>query len=332
MKLASLAQGGPDGTLILVSSDNRRYLSAGASVPTLQHALDDWDRAAPMLHAIASRLDNGEGRDLPTSALGAPLPRAWQWLDGSAFAVHGERMDAALGVSAVRHAVPLMYQGVSHQFHGPSDDIPFGTEAHGIDFEGEFGIITGPVPMGASLAQCRDSIRLVVLINDWSLRALAGREMSTGFGWIQAKPPCSVAPFAVTPDALGTQWHNWRVGLNLQVWLDDARFGDVSAAEMDWGFDELVQHAAATRPLCAGTLIGSGTVANRDIDNRGSACIAERRAHESITLGEAKTQYLHFGQHVRMTAADAFGRSVFGDIDQAVVRADPATGETSWPR
>lgn len=322
MKLATLREGGPDGTLIVVSSDNARFRPASEVAQNLQQAIDQWDRAAPMLQAIARELDQGDGFALPdASAFAAPLPRAWQWLDGSAFKAHAERMDAALGLTPARDDTPLMYQGLSHQFYGPRDAVPFVSEAHGIDFEGEFGVITGPVASGASLEECRASIRLIVLINDWSLRGLAGREMATGFGWVQAKPPCSAAPFAVTPEQLGDNWRNARIGLDLNVWLDDDRFGTVNAGEMAVGFDALIHHAAATRPLCAGTIIGSGTVSNTDIERNGCACIAEQRAHETITGGAAETTYLRFGQRVRMAVSDPSGRSIFGDINQTVVRA-----------
>jgi fumarylacetoacetate (FAA) hydrolase len=320
MKLATLREGGPDGTLIVVSSDAARFLPAQEVAPTLQAALDRWSTAASGLRALAARLEDGEGGPLAPHALTAPLPRAWQWLDGSAFETHGALMTKLFGVEPKPHGKPLMYQGLSHQFLGPFDDVPLPREGDGIDFEGEFGIITDATPMGVTPEEAAAHIKLVVLINDWSLRALAGPEMQTGFGWIQAKPACSMAPFAVTPDALGDGWKDGRVQMRLRVHRDDAWFGEPHGGEMSFGFPALVAHAAATRSLCAGTIIGSGTVSNADYKNLGSTCIAERRAIETIENGAAATDFLRFGERVRLQAVDADGRSPFGTIDQRVLQ------------
>jgi fumarylacetoacetate (FAA) hydrolase len=251
--------------------------------------------------------------------LAAPLPRAWQWLDGSAFDSHGQLMAKLFGIEAMHSRRPLMYQGMSHRFLGPRDDVPLPLEAHGIDFEGEFGVITDEVPMGVTPQAAVAHIKLVVMLNDWSLRALAGPEMKTGFGWIQAKPACSMAPFAVTPDELGTGWAHERVQMRLRVEMNGEWFGEPHGGEMGVSFGELIAHAAATRPLCAGTIIGSGTVANDDYQTAGSTCIAERRAIETLESGAAATEYLRFGDRVHMAAVDEKGMSPFGVIDQRVV-------------
>ena len=289
MKLATLPDGSPDGKLIVVSSDGARYLPGDTVAPTVQAALDRWSRAEGGLHALAGRLENGEGEPLPDITLAAPLPRAWQWLDGSAFDSHGRLMTRLFGVEVKQSGVPLMYQGMSHRFLGPRDDVPLPSEAHGIDFEGEFGVITDEVPMGVTSRDATSHIKLAVMVNDWSLRVLAVPEMKTGFGWIQAKPACSMSPFAVTPDELGTGWANERVQMRLRVEINDTWFGEPHAGEMSVSFADLIAHAAATRVLCAGTIIGSGTVANDDYRTVGSTCIAERRAIETLENGAAAT-------------------------------------------
>jgi fumarylacetoacetate (FAA) hydrolase len=319
VKLATLKNGRPDGALIVVSEDGARFVKAASVAPTLQTALDDWTRAKSDLRALQSGLDAGEGEPLDPHALAAPLPRAWQWLDGSAFESHGRLMARLFGGDGERPEKPLMYQGMSHRFFGPLDDIPFLRESDGIDFEGEFGVVTDAVPMGVSAEEAAAHIKLVVLINDWSLRALAGPEKQTGFGWVQAKPACSMAPLAVTPDALGLGWMEGRVHLKLRVERNGAWFGEPHGGAMGWSFPELIAHAAGTRSLCAGTIIGSGTIANEDYAVVGSTCIAERRAIETLEHGEARTGFLRFGERVRMEAFDQQGRSPFGAIDQRVV-------------
>jgi len=213
-----------------------------------------------------------------------------------------------------------MYQGLSHQFLGPTDEVPLPSEADGIDFEGEFGVITDAVPIGVSALEARDHIKLIVQINDWSLRAIAPVEMKTGFGWIQAKPACSMAPFAVTPDELGPAWRECRVALDLVIDWNGERFGAANGREMAFGFDDLIAHAARTRNLPAGTVIGSGTVSNQDYRATGSSCIAELRGIEMIDTGEPKTGFMHFGDRVRMDARNAAGESVFGVLDQRIVQ------------
>jgi fumarylacetoacetate (FAA) hydrolase len=314
MRLATLQDGTKDGRLVVVSPDGNAC--AAAPVKTLQEALENWDAVAPQL-AAASNFPE----PLDASQIMAPLPRAWQWLDGSVFASHGALMDKVLGIDKPPVSWPLMYQGVSDKFYGPSDDVRMPDEALQIDFEGEFGVIVDAVPMGTSAADCMKHIRLVVQINDWSLRALAGPEMKSGFGWVQAKPPCTMAPFAVTPDELGAQWKDGRACLDLLVDWNGQRFGAANGEPMGYGFHELVAHAARTRDLVAGTVIGSGTVSNENFRECGSSCIAERRGIEIVDEGAPKTEFMKFGDTVRMEAKTADGRNPFGAIEQRVVPA-----------
>jgi fumarylacetoacetate (FAA) hydrolase len=263
---------------------------------------------------------DGAARFDPGAAL-APLPRAWQWLDGSAFDSHGELMSKVFGMDPPPRDRPLMYQGVSDTFYPATADIPFSSEGDGIDFEGEFGVVVDEVPMGIPAREAMGHIRLIVQINDWSLRAIAPVEMKTGFGWIHAKPPCSVAPVALTPDELGSAWRDGRVALPLGVWWNGELFGMPNGAAMSFGFHELVAHAARTRRLVAGTIIGSGTVSNPEYREVGSACIAERRGIEAHDEGTARTSFMRFGDRVRMEARAEDGVPLFGMIDQQIVQA-----------
>ncbi len=321
MKLATLLDESPDGALIVVSGDLSRFLPARGIAPTLQSALENWSVVQHDIKLLAIELESGAGEKLDNRALAAPLPRAWQWLDGSAFEAHGDLMARLFGLLARQPDRPLMYQGMSHQFLGPREDVPLPRESDEMDFEGEFGVITDFVPMGICAQDAIAHIKLVVLLNDWSLRALAGVEMKTGFGWIQAKPACSMAPFAVTPEELGPGWRNQRVQLRLRVERNGDWFGEPHGGEMSIGFNHLIAHAAATRNLCAGTIIGSGTVSNRDYQTTGSTCIAERRAIETLESGSAVTEYLQFGERIRMAALNEDGASPFGEIDQQIVKS-----------
>ena len=317
MRLATLADGSRDGRLTVVSVDGRRHLPAPGP---LQAALDDWAAAEPVLRDLAARLEQGEGEAFDMTACLAPLPRAWQWLDGSAYPQHGALMQQAFKLPPIETDKPLMYQGMSHRFLSAVEDVPLPDEADGIDFEGEFGVVTDDVPMGCSAADALAHIRLVVLLNDWSLRTIAPVEMKTGFGWVQAKPACSMAPIAVTPDALGDGWRDGRVHATLTTTINGTRFGAVPAGEeMAFGFHELIAHAARTRDLPAGTIIGSGTVSSRDYARVGSSCLSERRAIDAIA-GRPLTPFLSFGDRVAMVAEVA-GEPVFGRIDQRVVAA-----------
>lgn len=318
MKLATIDNGTSDGALVVVSRDGSRYLSAG--IATLQSAIEDWAEAEPALRSLSARLDAGDGEDTAAVGFAAPLPRAWQWLDGSAYRSHGELMETLFGTEPPPPGRPLMYQGLSHQFLSPTADVPLPREEDGIDFEGEFGVITDFVPMGVTPDQAMRHIKLLVQINDWSLRALAPVEMKTGFGWVQAKPACSAAPYAVTPDVLGDAWREGRVHLPLTVDWNGERFGNAEGGPMEFGFHELIAHAASTRSLCAGTIIGSGTVSNSNFREIGSSCIAERRGIEMLDEGQAKTGFMRFGDTVRMEARLRDGSLLFGAIDQRVVK------------
>ncbi len=310
MRLATRADGSRDGGLVVVSNDAAHCLPAGM---TLQAAMDDWTRAEPVLFALAARVEAGQGEPLDRATLLAPLPRAWQWLDGSAFPTHGQLMQQAFKLPPIETDKPLMYQGMSHRFLSATQDVPFPSEADGIDFEGEFAVVTDDVPMGCSAEDALGHVRLILLLNDWSLRTIAPVEMKTGFGWVQAKPACSVAPFAVTPDALGEAWRNGRVCLPLRVEVNGQWFGNPVGDAMAYGFHDLIAHAAHTRDLPAGTIIGSGTVSNADHAQVGSTCLSERRAIDAIA-GRAMTPFLRFGDRVAMHAGDSFGT-----LDQRVV-------------
>ncbi|NBC34992.1 fumarylacetoacetate hydrolase [Novosphingobium sp. FSY-8] len=314
MRLATLDNGTKDGQLIIVSAGGTHY--APAPVANLQAALEDWDALAPQMAAT-----DAFPHELDSARLLAPLPRAWQWLDGSVFPSHGALMDKVLGVAPEKPPFPQMYQGVSDTFYAPVCDVPMADEALGIDFEGEFGIITKPVPMGTPASQAHKYIALIVQINDWSLRKLAGPEMKTGFGWIQAKPPCGMAQFAVTPDELGAYWRNCRPAMHLRVIWNGTQFGNAFGEPMAYGFHELVAHAARTRHLVAGTVIGSGTVSNETYREVGSSCIAERRGIEIVDHGAPSTEFMAYGDTVRMEAHLPDGRLPFGIIEQRVVPA-----------
>lgn len=322
MKFATLPNGTPDGRLHLVSRDLARCAPAQAAA-TLQALMEEWAALAPALEGeyAALNADAALGAPFDPAAALAPLPRAWQWLDGSAFETHGVLMAKAFGIASAPHDKPLMYQGMSHQFLAPAAPVPLPSEADGIDFEGEFGVIVDAVAMKTPAAAARAHIRLLVQINDWSLRTLAPIEMRTGFGWIQAKPACSAAPVAVTPDELGEAWRDARIDLSLEIDWNGRRVGAARGGEMAWGFDDLVAHAAATRSLVAGTIIGSGTVANAGYASVGSSCISEIRAIEMNRDGAAATPFMSFGDRIRMEARADDGTPVFGPIDQQVTRA-----------
>jgi naringenin degradation protein FdeI len=324
MKLATFKDGTRDGTLVAVSRDLARAAPCADIAPNLREALERWDGVAARLEARCAALEAGIAPGISAfdpRLAAAPLPRSFGWLDGSAFQSHGELMIRAFGLAPDIHdaPIPLMYQGASDDFLGPRDDVPLPDEADGIDFEAEIGVVTGDVPMGARAAEAGRHIRLVVLLNDISLRALAPREMATGFGFLQSKATTSFAPAAVTPDELGPAWRDGRLHLPVRVDWNDARFGAPQAGAMRFSFPELVAHAARTRRLSAGTVIGSGTVSNAAHRAVGSACIAERRAIEMLDHGAPRTGFMRFGDRVRVEVLDEAGRTVFGAIDQRVV-------------
>lgn len=325
MKLATLKDGSRDGRLIVVAGDLRRAVSAEAVAATMQDALDDWANAAPQLQSLSAALDAGtapQAFEFDAKAVAAPLPRAYQWCDGSAFLNHGRLMEKAFNTPPMPdfETIPLMYQGGSDDFLGACDDAPFASEADGTDFEGEYGVIVDDVPMGCTPEVAAAHIKLIVQINDWSLRGYGPREMKTGFGFFQAKPASSFAPVAVTPDELGSAWRDGRVHLPLRIEWNGAWFGHPNGGEMNFSFGELIAHAAKTRRLRAGTIIGSGTVSNAD-RGAGSACISERRVIETLDEGASKTGFMRFGDRVRMEVLDDAGHSIFGAIEQRVVKA-----------
>ena len=328
MKFATLPNRTLDGQLLVVSTDLRHACDASDLAPNLITALQNWDSLLAPLQQRYAALNTGQvaqAFSFEPVKCAAPLPRRPQWLDGSAFLNHGRLMEKAFNSppTPLMDSVPMMYQGASDDFLGPHADSPMSTEADGIDFEGEFGVIVGPVPMAVKPGAALACVRLLVQINDWSLRALGPHEMKTGFGFLQAKPSTAFAPVAVTPDELGEAWKDGRIHLNLHCDHNGQRFGEANGREMHFHFGQLVAHAARTRRLTAGCIIGSGTVSNVS-RSAGSSCIAERRVIEMIDQGEAKTGYMKFGDRIRMQAQYPDGRAgPFGVIEQRVVQATP---------
>ena len=316
-----------DGRLLLVSRDLQSAVRADDIAPTLLAALEGWPRCEAALQSRYDRLNAGELTDtfaFDPAAVSAPLPRSPQWCDASAFLHHGRLMAQAFNTPPIPdvETVPVMYQGASDDFLGPHDDVPLPDEADGIDFEGEFGVVVGDVPMGIDADAALACVRLVVQINDWSLRALGPREMRSGFGFLQAKPSTAFAPVAVTPDELGGAWREGRVQMRLHVSWNGAWFGHAHGGAMNYHFGQLIAHAARTRRLSAGTIIGSGTVSNAERE-AGSSCIAERRVLEMIHEGQARTGFMRFDDQVRMETRSEDGRSgsPFGVIAQRVLRS-----------
>ena len=333
MKLATLRDGSRDGTLVVVSDDLSRHLIALEFAATLQEALDDWDEVEGSLKETAARLEAGDGAPLDLSQCHSPLPRAYQWADGSAYVNHVELVRKARGAEMPESfwTDPLMYQGGSDSFLAPTEDIPLGDPAWGLDFEGEVAVITGDVPMGVSAEDALKHIRLVMIVNDVSLRGLIPAELGKGFGFFQSKPSSAFAPVAVTPDALGAAWRDGKLHHPLNVTYNGKPFGKAEAGvDMTFDFGRLIAHAAKTRPLCAGSIIGSGTVSNKldggpgkpvDEAGVGYSCIAEIRMIETIEHGEAKTPFMSVGDTVKIEMLDTEGRSIFGAIDQTVAKA-----------
>lgn len=325
MKFASLKEGGRDGTPLLVDRALDCCLRLDGIAPSLQRILEDWDRLAPELDALSSRLDAGaatEAEPFDPSACAAPLPRAYQFADGSAYVTHVELVRRARGgeMPPSFWTDPLMYQGLSDRFLGPREPVAVADEAWGIDFEAELAVILDDVPMGVAPEAAGKHIRLITLINDVSLRSLIPGELAKGFGFFQSKPASAFAPVAVTPDELGAAWNGAQVALPLISRVNDREVGRPEAGvDLTFDFPRLIAHAARTRALSAGTVIGSGTVANRD-GAVGSSCLAEIRMRETIEKGAPETPFLRFGDRVRIEMVDADGRSVFGAIDQRVVR------------
>ncbi len=327
MKLATLRSSKRDGTLVVVSRDLSRAVAVPDIAPTLQAAIDEWNEVAPRLRAVYDRLNAGQvpnARPFDQAEAASPLPRAIQWCDGSVYTAHHQRMCAWRGIPMPDHVTqqPVIYQGGSDFFWGPREDIRFNDEAQGMDFEAEVAVITTDVPMGAKAKEIGPRILLMMLANDVSLRNLIPAEIARGFGAYQSKPSSSFSPVAVTLDELGDAWDGSRLHLPVVTTFRGAEFGRPNAGvDMHFGFPEIIAFAAETRDIGAGSIFGSGTVSNLD-PAVGNSCITERRVVEAITTGESKTDYMRFGERVRIEVFDKDGQSVFGAIDQKVVKAN----------
>ena len=327
MKLGSLKEGGRDGTLVVVSRDLARAVRATGIADTLQRALEDWSNTAPRLNALSDQLNQGTADgafDLDVAALAAPLPRAYEFVDGSAYLPHVERVRRARGAQVPEsfYTDPLMYQAVSAGFLAPRDPVRVPSEEYGIDLEAELVVITDDVPMAISPEQAADHIQLVGLVNDVSLRNLIPGELAKGFGFVQSKPRSALSPVFVTPDELGDAWRDNKVHLPMLTHVNGKWFGAPEAGvDMQFDFAQLVAHVTRTRPLSAGTIVGSGTIANEDT-SLGASCFAEQRTVEALRDGKPSTPFMGFGDTVRIEMLDKDGRSIFGAIDQRIERHD----------
>ena len=325
MKLGSLKEGGRDGTLIVVSRDLQRAVRATGIAQTLQRALEDWSNAAPRLNALSDALnqDSADGVfDVDFAQLAAPLPRAYEFVDGSAYLPHVERVRRARGAEVPEsfYTDPLMYQATSAGFYGPRDPVRVVSEDYGIDLEAELVVVTDDVPMAVTPQQAAAHIQLIGLVNDVSLRNLIPGELAKGFGFLQSKPRSALSPVFVTPDELGEAWRGNKVHLPLLTHINGEWFGAPEAGEdMQFDFAQLVAHAAKTRPLSAGTIVGSGTIANQDT-TRGASCFAEKRTVETLETGKPVTPFMRFGDTVRIEMLDRAGASLFGAIEQRIER------------
>jgi fumarylacetoacetate (FAA) hydrolase len=326
MKLASRRAGGRDGQLVVVDTALSRFAAVPDIAPTLQSALDHWDEVEPLLRGISAALNTGkvpDARPFDPKDCVAPLPRAHHWADGSAYVNHVELVRKARGADLPPSfwTDPLMYQGGSDDLLGACEDARFVSTEHGIDLEAEVAVITGDVPMGVTPEDAAKHIRLLMLVNDWSLRNLIPGELAKGFGFYQSKPATAFSPVAVTPDELGEHWKDGKVHRPLLSFVNDQRLGEPDAgADMTFSFLQLIAHAARTRRLGAGAIIGSGTVSNLD-RTRGSSCLAEVRTLETIEHGAPRTPFLKFGDRIRIEMLDGSGRTIFGAIDQQVAQA-----------
>ena len=325
MKLATLEDGTRDGTLLIVNRAGTHAVKAGPLAPTMQYALERWDEVFGALNERYEALNAGNEPEaflVDVSQLAAPLKRSYQFIDGSAYLNHIELVRRARGAEMPASFLtdPLVYQGVSDRFLGPREDIVHHSTEWGIDFEAEIAVVTDDVPYRSTSASAGKHVRLIMLLNDVSLRALIPSELAKGFGFLVSKPRSACSPFAVTPDELGDAWRDGKVWLPLRVWYNGERYGDPEAGEeMQFSFHQLIEHVSQTRPLGAGTIIGSGTVSNRD-RARGSSCLAEKRMIEKIETGEFRTPFMGFGDTVRIEMTDATGQSIFGSIEQRVTQ------------
>ncbi|MBN8616604.1 MAG: fumarylacetoacetate hydrolase family protein [Deltaproteobacteria bacterium] len=323
MKLASLRTG-RDGALIVVSKDGARYAHAASIAPTMQAALDDWDACAPRLAELSAHVESGSATThaLEPALLASPLPRAYEWVDGSAYINHIVLVRKARGAEppATLRTDPLVYQGGSSVLLSPTDPIPLRDPAWGCDFESEVAVILGDTPQGTTKEEAHRFVRLVVLVNDVTLRNLIPDELAKGFGFFQSKPASAFSPFAVTPDELGEAWKDGRVHLPLVTRLNGELAGDPNAGpEMHFSFYELIAHLTKTRAYGAGTILGSGTVSNED-PARGVSCLAEKRTRETLASGKPTTPFLAYGDRVQIEMRDGNGQSIFGTIDQTVTK------------
>ncbi|MGE3387851.1 MAG: fumarylacetoacetate hydrolase family protein [Bdellovibrionales bacterium] len=326
MKLGSLKHPKRrDGELIVVSSDNSRAVKASSVAPSLREALENWAEAKPKLEALAADLENGKAKDsftLNMDQLHSPLPRSFQWADGSAFLHHVRLVRQARGAEIPESLLttPLMYQGGSDDFLAPTEDIPQVDFSHGTDFEGEVAVVLGDVPMGVTPEKALDHVLLFLIVNDVSLRGLVPEELAAGFGFFQSKPSSAFGPFAVTANELGSAWREGRIHLPLLVEYNGQKYGSADAGAMHFHFGQLIAHAARTRNLKAGTIIGSGTVSNED-PSRGSSCLVEKRMLEKINEGVMKTPFMKVGDTIKIEMRDSEGKNIFGTIHQRVVKA-----------
>jgi fumarylacetoacetate (FAA) hydrolase len=331
MKLASLKEGGRDGTLVVADKELKKAVRVTDSARTLQAALEDWSNVAPLLNRVyellnathAETINGEEVFAVDFAALAAPLPRSYEFVDGSAYLPHVERVRRARNAEVPQsfYSDPLMYQATSSGFYGPRDAVLVTSESYGIDLEAEVVVVTDDVPMGVSAAEAESHIQLIGLINDVSLRNLIPDELAKGFGFLQSKPRSTLSPVFVTPDEVGADWKSQKVHLPLVTHINGRKFGAPEAGDdMQFSFADLIAHAAKTRPLSAGTIVGSGTVANQD-ESRGASCLAERRTLEVIAGGKPTTPFLSFGDTVRIEMFDKSGHSIFGAIEQEVRKA-----------
>jgi fumarylacetoacetate (FAA) hydrolase len=323
MKLGSLKEGGRDGTLIVVSRDLTHAAKATGIAATMQAALDDWSNIAPRLNALSDDLNAGKAKGafvVDMKALAAPLPRAYEFVDGSAYLPHVARVRRARGAEVPEsfYVDPLMYQATSAGFLGPHDPVIVPSEDYGIDLEAEVVVITDDVPMAVTPEQATAHIQLVGLVNDVSLRHLIPNELAKGFGFLQSKPRSALSPVFVTPDELGDAWQDEKLHLPMRTWLNGKWFGEAECGvDMQFNFAQLVAHAAKTRPLTAGSIVGSGTIANEDT-SKGASCLAEQRTVEALANGKSSTPFLKYGDTLRIEITDAHGASIFGAIEQVI--------------
>ncbi|MCY4513349.1 MAG: fumarylacetoacetate hydrolase family protein [Bdellovibrionales bacterium] len=322
MKLGSLKSSSKDGRLVVVSKDNKKMVPATDVAENLRTALENWSETRPALMSLYEQLNQEQisGEEIKPENFHSPLPRSFQWIDGSAFIQHIKlvRKSRNAPIPETLHTIPLVYQGSGDSFLAPTEDIPQSDPKHGTDFEGEIGVIVNDVPMGVSPEKALDHIILFVLINDVSLRGLAAPELKRGFGFVQSKPSSSFAPFAVTKEELGGNWKGGRVHLPLLVDFNGVSFGKAGGGAMHFHFGELISHAAKTRRLTAGTIIGSGTVSE---EGKGFSCLVEKRTVETIQTGEAKQPFMKPGDQITIRMLDQNGENIFGTISQKVMKA-----------